>query len=465
MATQQPLVEEQNVGLKTDLSNAPASNGPSDLNTDMARSITCVTPPEDFEKKEEEIRESERQAWFQNAVNEKLDNPTGYLQVAVLVVRWHQDLDKSWEGHDAEIEQLKHLFRDKFNYEYKEIVLGTEKKPELTLCLAIMAHVEEFDGPNNLLIVYYTGHGRLKNDAARGEERLELTPGPGTLGKTKSGHPATAIWTDAERPLLEVAEADVLAILDCCFASHAHKGHTEDRRVYELLAASAMNQTTRGPGPESFTTALISSLEGLLTKYEGKNFPTRKLMEKINMKRATPSVLWDRLHKCERHVQLAPLTKDKNSSMLRFSERPAEEAWVKLRFSLPQPLLEQSQIEALAHELPEAFERAKIMGLRRIDWLKMEIMGSLSLSAVAASVVMGVRWRSRSRSRTSLHSNSDQADQNSPTSKRPRLHIEAKSNPKRRAVNLSPEVYVNPRSSSETFASAPSDAQSLDFSD
>lgn len=234
-----------------------------------------------------------------------------------------------------------------------------------------------------------------------------------------------------------------------------------------------MNQTTRAPGPESFTTALIKSLEGLLTEYKEKNFPTTKLMEKINMKRDPPSMLWDRLHKHERHVQLAPLTKDKDSSMekeKRFSERPAEEAWVKLRFSLPKPLLKQSQIEDLARELPAAFERAKIKGLRRIDWLKMEMMEpnsprSLSLSGVTTSAVAISRMRSRSRSRTSLRSNSDQVDQISPTDKQPELRLEPTSNVQRRSVNLSPEWEYNPRSSSETFASAPSDAQSVDSSD
>lgn len=114
MATQQPHVDEQNVGLKTDLHNAPASNGPSGSNTDMARRITCVITPEDIQKKAERIRESERQAWFQNAVNEKLDYPTGYLQVAVLVVRWHQDIDGFPTGHNAEV-SIHHRSRTLFH--------------------------------------------------------------------------------------------------------------------------------------------------------------------------------------------------------------------------------------------------------------------------------------------------------------------------------------------------------------
>lgn len=193
------------------------------------------------------------------------------------------------------------------------------------------------------------------------------------------------------------------------------------------------------------------------------------------MKRDTPSMLWDRLHKHERHVQLAPLTKDKNSSMLkekRFSERPPERAWVKIRFSLQNPLVNQKQIEDLAREFPAAFERANIKGLRRIDWLKMEMMESnslrsLSLSGVATSAVAMSRMRSRSRSRASLRSNSDQADEVSPISNHPKLRLDSTMTSPGRSSTLSPgwESYPSARSSSETFGSGRSDEQSLDSSD
>lgn len=280
----------------------------------------------------------------------------------------------------------------------------------------------------------------------------------------KARYPATALWADAERPLLEHAEADVLAILDCCFASNAQKGHIEDRRAYELLAASPMNQTTRAPGPESFTTALIKSLKALLTEFSNQNFTTTKLLEKMNMNRDPPSMLWDRLHKHERHVQLAPLDKDKKSSELKvqqFSARPPEEAWVKLRFSLQKPLVSQGQIEDLARELPSAFERANIVGLRRIDWIKMETMGPdsprcLSLSGMATSAIAMNRMLRR-KSQASSSSASGEYSERSPVFKRPRTNQNSPMSSRRRSSALSMEIKDDFRSSSATCASSHSD--------
>ncbi|CAO2652883.1 Nn.00g022940.m01.CDS01 [Neocucurbitaria sp. VM-36] len=309
MATQQPQIDEQTVAPSVDTRHASLASSLVAPKSDMIASEACVITPDDIEKKPEKIRESERQAWFQNAVNERLNNPTGYQKVAVLVVRWHDEIDGFSKGHNEEIKKLKNLFSDRFRYEYKEVKLETKKKPQNTLNLAIMQHIEEHDGPNNLLIVYYTGHGRLEGPPG-GEQRLELSATASARITQKDRYPATAFWHDAESPLLNSAEADVLAILDCCFASHAQKGYVDDRRTYELLAASPMNQTTRAPGPESFTTALTKSLKGLLAEYKNHNFTTIKLCEKMNMHRNPPSMLWDRLHKHERHVQLAPLEKN-----------------------------------------------------------------------------------------------------------------------------------------------------------
>lgn len=298
------------------------------------------------------------------------------------------------------------------------------------------------DGPYNLLIVYYTGHGRLRGSKAR----LELSAlvshynciypplikhrTTATNGKNKDPYPATAFWDDAENPLRDSAEADVLAILDCCFASNAQKGFIEERRCYELLAASPMNQMTRAPGPDSFTTALIKSLKELLEEYKDRNFTTTKLQDKMNRDRDTPAMLWDRLDKHERHVQLAPL--DKATVKVKeksFECAEPEKAWVKLRFSLKEPQLLQRQVEELARRLPTAFEEAKI-ALRRIDWIKMDSAASWSKEAASAhptlpglvtSMAAGYRWRRRSQN--SLRSSSGSHPGSSPTFKRRRMSL------------------------------------------
>ena len=60
----------------------------------------CI--PEDEAAKQEFKEETERQAWFQNEANDRLDIPNGYLKVNVLIIRWHEDIDE-FEGHDKEV--------------------------------------------------------------------------------------------------------------------------------------------------------------------------------------------------------------------------------------------------------------------------------------------------------------------------------------------------------------------------
>jgi len=58
-----------------------------------------------------------------------------------------------------------------------------------------------------------------------------------------------AFWDEAEVPLRKLAEDYVLSILDYCFASSAAlKNVNEDFRIYQLLAASAVERKTCGPG-------------------------------------------------------------------------------------------------------------------------------------------------------------------------------------------------------------------------
>ena len=132
--------------------------------------------------------------------------------------------------------------------------------------------------------------------------------------------PATAIWPQAERPLVEAAEADVLSLLDCCYAGNAHegvggelahRGFGGERRTYELLAACHRGQKTRGPGPNSFTTRLLDALEHLLDTPKVPPITTTRLEAVINTRGThsmTPVMLLDRLdNHIGRHIQLAPV--------------------------------------------------------------------------------------------------------------------------------------------------------------
>jgi hypothetical protein len=74
----------------------------------------------------------------------------------------------------------------------------------------------------------------------------------------------SACWTTPERVLLD-ADADVLAIFDCCHALALCDTNFRSISRFEYLGACSSEERTKGPGEESFTTALIWALEKLKT--------------------------------------------------------------------------------------------------------------------------------------------------------------------------------------------------------
>jgi hypothetical protein len=184
----------------------------------------------------------------------------------------------------------------------------------------------------------------------------------------------TAFWDEAEAPLKLYAAADTLAILDCCSASTAavtHKGRNQERRNYQLLAASSADGLTRGPGQESFTHALCDSLKELLDEAKGGTFSVIKLWERINTKRTTQAALmWDRLKKYKRNIELGRLDPNPEQDASFWNEEP-EKASLMLRFSLKEEKLDNSQVEKLAQELPAVFKQAGVL-VRRMEYVELE---------------------------------------------------------------------------------------------
>lgn len=197
----------------------------------------------------------------------------------------------------------------------------------------------------------------------------------------------------------------MLAIFDCCYASNAHKGFAEDRRIYELLAASPRGYTTPGPGPNSFTNRLITSLRELLEEHQDGSFTTTKLLDRINNKRKTPStgasppaMLHDRLSKFHhRHIQLARLDGQvAEQKQWVLDQQPQPEAYLELRFSLQNASMKHDQIEALARELPGAFNNANIQ-LCNIDWTRFQRRHHPTWPGIVTAANMAIIWRRKSR--------------------------------------------------------------------
>lgn len=118
MATQQPRTEEQTLLISGgSLDVCPTDSLPGIL----AGAPADMNPREVSRNKsdDEEIKkEAERQAWFQNQINEKLNLPTGYLKVAVLVLRWHEDVDDFKAGHEQEVSNVEMLTENRASLQY-----------------------------------------------------------------------------------------------------------------------------------------------------------------------------------------------------------------------------------------------------------------------------------------------------------------------------------------------------------
>lgn len=185
----------------------------------------------------------------------------------------------------------------------------------------------------------------------------------------------------AERPLFEDSECDILAILDCCFASNLQKNSQETHpRAYELLTASGYNRVTAGPGKHSFTTALISSLKDLLKEDGERRFNIRQVCEKVNLhpeRRHNPSHVWSRLKTHGRPITLAPLNSSTAAVMEDFNpNKPRAFLTLRLPLTVEPENLTEKEIGKIAEAFSKAVKDIKAP-IKRIDWWGLQASGQV----------------------------------------------------------------------------------------
>jgi hypothetical protein len=84
-----------------------------------------------------------------------------YTCVAVLLLYWKEtDL----KIHD-EIQALEDLLQDTFNYSVERYAIPSEK-PQRMLCSALNTFLDLYGTSDNLVIVYYGGHGGPTEDGS-----------------------------------------------------------------------------------------------------------------------------------------------------------------------------------------------------------------------------------------------------------------------------------------------------------
>lgn len=175
--------------------------------------------------------------------------------------------------------------------------------------------------------------------------------------------------------LIEATRADVLVIFDCCYSGSLQTIRAPRNRRFETLGASGYNETTPGPGPRSFTSALIWAL-GQLKDTDG--FDTKELKDKIREAPGFPKdqqnpVLFHHPRHSDEHVWIAPqlvercggpLSPSKPSPRYR-EDRPSEFLDVRFRFSKRQ---DEQQVAHFAQGLSKfAREEGSSLGIHRME--------------------------------------------------------------------------------------------------
>ena len=223
-----------------------------------------------------------------------------------------------------------------------------------------MKHVADFvfekDGRENLLIVTYSGHGFVSSKG-----RLLMH---GRRPEDDKAREMYVDWTDVETTLGK-ARADVLVILDCCYAGALQSVHPpvqSTRRKFQYIAACKADQSTRSGGKESFSRAIIEAFESLAEK---PGFSTIELVRTLTAhddfpRKEQEALVFDgRFGPADEDIWIAPSTKVDTNSVTRFNRRRREDKlptadFLDLRFHFAEHATN-AEIFATA----EAFERVQ----------------------------------------------------------------------------------------------------------
>ncbi|KAI9647715.1 hypothetical protein NHQ30_004101 [Ciborinia camelliae] len=221
-------------------------------------------------------KDSELKAIWDKQIGEKKSSVV-YCKAHVLLLSWHRDDD---DLHvEQEVADLENVFRNIFKYQTTQKTLN-KQRPQAQINRYLAEFVHEHDDSDTLLIVYYAGHGKLRN----GKPGLALTGSTSVPDDDDDDDELhEVVWSSAEYTIQNTL-SDVLVIFDCCNAGEMDRnvrGTSFERRAFEYMAATSQSSTTRKPGPNSFTAALIWALEELVGSKPGKRFSTQELVRKI----------------------------------------------------------------------------------------------------------------------------------------------------------------------------------------
>ena len=172
----------------------------------------------------EEIDDSAYQVTWNRTMDQgRYNHPSTYESVKVLLLSWAQNSNDMKTSE--EVNRLKSVFEKRFKYQttMESLDNNIKQKLQVQLWTKVANFVNENDGPNTLLIVYYAGHGRpgkfygdleIFGLAKLQRSQLAFTNSASkTSPNDEKKRVDTIVWNKTEK-VLEDAEADILELFD-----------------------------------------------------------------------------------------------------------------------------------------------------------------------------------------------------------------------------------------------------------
>ena len=107
----------------------------------------------------QEVHDAQYQVlWSKTMDRGDYQDPNTYTNIVALLFCW-EDHCNDMETKD-EVDRLRTVLEDDFNYKTQTEYLDSSPGLQLRVNAKVAVFVRDNDGPNNLLIVYYAGHGR-----------------------------------------------------------------------------------------------------------------------------------------------------------------------------------------------------------------------------------------------------------------------------------------------------------------
>jgi hypothetical protein len=249
--------------------------------------------------------------------------------------------------------------------------MDLQTHPQVQAAKHVADLVFERDGPEHLLIVYYSGHG-----LAGSNRRLYLHC---NRQKDDNAREMYIDWIEVEASPGK-ARADVLVILDCCYAgvlkSERQPIHSS-RRKFQYIAACQADQLTTSAGKDSFSRAIIEAFESLATK---AGFTTSELVRTLTVHKDFPrndqeALVFDsRFGPVDEDVWIAPLTEQSANLASQESKRQRENdlptaAFIDLRFHFAKHATD-SDVEASAEALKKLIGSTKDLNFHKVSLLR-----------------------------------------------------------------------------------------------